>query len=100
MRRCLSPQAWKYRRRRGVNRAMQNAPFKFEPVDWFDFFKRHGWQTKDMRYFIDEAERLRRPFPGSPPLRLLMAASRLWLSPERRKVMSRFAGYALLERAA
>jgi methyltransferase (TIGR00027 family) len=95
----FSAEAQKYRRRRSIDRAMQNAPFKFAPGDWFDFFKRHGWQTKEIRYFTEEAERLGRPFPAPRRLRLLMAVSRLWLSPERQKVMSRFAGYALLERS-
>ncbi|HEV7446611.1 MAG TPA: SAM-dependent methyltransferase [Steroidobacteraceae bacterium] len=95
----FSAEAQKYRRRRGFTRAMQNAPFKFDPGDWFDFFKRHGWQTKDIRYFAEEAERLGRSFPGPLPLRLLMAASRRLLSPERQKAMGRFAGYALLERS-
>jgi len=55
--------------------------------------------SEDIRYFAEEAERLGRPFPGPLPLRLLMAASRRWLSPERQKAMGRFAGYALLERS-
>jgi len=96
----FSAEALEYRRRRGPVRAMQNAPFKFAPGVWFDFFKRHGWQMKDVRYFTEEAERLGRGFPASWGLRLLMAASRLWLSQERRKAMGRYAGYVLLERAA
>jgi methyltransferase (TIGR00027 family) len=94
----FSAEAQKYRQRKGIHRAMQNAPFKFAPGDWLDFFKRHGWQTKDIRYFTDEAERLGRPFPAPRPLRLLMVVARFWLSPERQKAMRRFAGYALLER--
>jgi methyltransferase (TIGR00027 family) len=95
----FSAEALEYRRRKGIARAMQNAPFKFAPGDWFDFFKRHGWQAKGIRYFTEEAQRLGRPFPAPRRLRLLMAVSRLWLSPERQKEMSRFAGYVLLERS-
>jgi hypothetical protein len=58
-----------------------------------------GWQAKGIRYFTEEAQRLGRPFPAPRRLRLLMAVSRLWLSPERQKEMSRFAGYVLLERS-
>jgi methyltransferase (TIGR00027 family) len=95
----FSAEAQKYRRRKGIARAMQNAPFKFAPGDWFDFFKRHGWQTKEIRYFTEEAERVGRPFPLPFRLRLLMAVSRLWLSTGRQQTMRRFAGYALLERS-
>jgi methyltransferase (TIGR00027 family) len=95
----FSAEALEYRRRKGIARAMQNAPFKFAPGDWFGFFKRHGWQAKDIRYFTEEAQRLGRSFPAPRRLRLLMAVSRLWLSRERQKAMSRFAGYALLERS-
>ena len=94
----FSLEAHKYRQRSRVNRAMQNAPFKFAPGDWLDFFKGHGWRMKDIRYYIDEAERVGRPFPAPRHLRLLMAAARLWLSSERRQAMRKFAGYALLER--
>ena len=96
----FSAEAQKYRSRRGVGHAMQNAPFKFAPGDWFGFFKRHGWQTKEIRYFTEEAERFGRPFPAPWPLRLLMALSRLWLPAGQQQVMRRFAGYALLERAS
>jgi len=95
----FSAEAQKYRQRGRINRAMQNAPFKFAPGDWLDFFKRHGWRMKDIRYFSDEAELLGRPFPAPGHLRLLMAVARLWLSPERQETMRRFAGYALLERS-
>ncbi|MFL6601219.1 MAG: class I SAM-dependent methyltransferase [Steroidobacteraceae bacterium] len=95
----FSAEAQKYRQRSRINRAMQNAPFKFAPDNWLDFFERHGWRLKDMRYFTEEAERLGRPFPAPRRMRLLMAVARLWLSPERQQAMRRFAGYALLERS-
>jgi methyltransferase (TIGR00027 family) len=95
----FSAAAQSYRQRRGISRAMQNAPFKFAPGDWLDFFKCRGWRMKEIRYFSDEAERLGRPFPAPRRMRLLMAVVRLWLSPERQRAMSRFAGYALLERS-
>jgi methyltransferase (TIGR00027 family) len=96
----FSAEAQKYRSRGGIGRAMQNAPFKFAPGDWFGFFKRRGWQTKEIRYFTEEAERLGRPFPAPWALRLLMALSRLWLPEQQRQAMRRFAGYALLERVS
>jgi methyltransferase (TIGR00027 family) len=95
----FSAESLKYRRRAHVNRAMQNAPFKFAPGDWFAFFREHCWEVRQIRYFPEEAQRLARPMPLPPHLRLLMRISRLWVSHERRDAFRRFGGYALLEPA-
>ena len=42
---------------------MQNAPFLFEPDDYFGFFCEHGWRAEDVRYLPEEAQKLSRPFP-------------------------------------
>ena len=42
---------------------MQNAPFKFNPEDWFLFFKNLGWKAKETRYLVEESEKLGRPIP-------------------------------------
>jgi methyltransferase (TIGR00027 family) len=93
----FSPEAMKYRKRKTVDRAMANAPFKFEPADWFVFFKQHGWQPKDVRYFSDEADRYRRPLPLPLYLRLLSTVSRYLMPAEKWNAMRRFAGYVMLE---
>jgi len=93
----FSPQAMKYRRRRRVDVAMANAPFKFEPADWFGFFKQHGWQPKEIRYFSDEAVRYRRPPPLPLHLRLLSTTSRLLMPAQKWRAVRRFAGYVMLE---
>ena len=80
-----------------MHKRMQNAPFKFEPDDWFAFFKAHGWQCKDMRYVAEEGERLKRPIQFPLHLRLLMAIRSLFISREKRAAFRKFAGYALLE---
>jgi methyltransferase (TIGR00027 family) len=72
-------------------RALGNAPFQFEPGDWFAFFSAQGWQVRELRAFADEARRVQRPFPlpawARPLLKLLMRGKK----PK--------AGYAILERA-
>ncbi|HEX4151761.1 MAG TPA: SAM-dependent methyltransferase [Steroidobacteraceae bacterium] len=93
----LSPQAVEFRRRRRVSRAMQNAPFKFAPGDWFAFFREHGWQVKEIRYYPEEGVRYSRPMPLAAMARLLLAVSRLWMTERRRGEFRRFGGYALLE---
>lgn len=95
----FTEQALRIRRRGRTGRSMQNAPFKFAPGDWFGFFRKYGWAVNRMRYFADEAERMRRPIPLSPYLRLLYIASRFWTSPAQWRERRRFAGYALLERS-
>ena len=92
----FSPQLLKMRRRQ-VGRKMQNAPFKFEPDDWFGFFEAHGWGCKEMRYLADEAERLRREMPLPLVAKAYLNLRQLFLQPERRESFRKFAGYALLE---
>jgi methyltransferase (TIGR00027 family) len=93
----FSPQAMKYRRRRGMDRMMRNAPFKFAPDDWFGFFRQHGWQAKEVRYLVDEGERLGRPIPLPWPLRVAARIGMLFMPKAKRDEMRRFAGYVLLE---
>jgi len=40
-------------------RFMRNAPFQFNPKDWFAFFGEHGWRASEIRCISDEAN----PFP-------------------------------------
>jgi methyltransferase (TIGR00027 family) len=85
-------------RRRWKTGMMRNAPFKFEPKDWFGFFRQHGWQQKEIHYFAEEGRRFRR-WPSTSLLRRLM-----WLvmgalaSRQRREAMRKSAGYVLLQR--
>jgi methyltransferase (TIGR00027 family) len=83
----LSARAVKFRRRKRISRAMQNAPFKFAPGDWFAFFLRHGWRVKEIRYYPEEAARYARPMPLPLAARLILSISRF----------RRFGGYAMLE---
>jgi methyltransferase (TIGR00027 family) len=91
------PDAMKYRERKGMGRAMQNAPFRFAPQDWFGFFREHGWRATQMRYLPEESERLRRPIPLPRLMKIGMRIGGLFLSRERRRVLREFMGYALLE---
>ena len=82
-----------------MGRAMQNAPFRFAPADWFGFYRERGWQCKQIRYLAEEAERLRRPIPL--PL-LLKSALKIWglfLPAQRMRALREFMGYTLLERS-
>jgi methyltransferase (TIGR00027 family) len=93
----FSQASMKYRRGSAMARGMRNAPFRFDPGDLFRFFREHGWQAREVRYFVEESEKLRRT-PAFPWY--LKLAWGLWsplLPRERRDALRRFAGYMLLE---
>jgi methyltransferase (TIGR00027 family) len=94
----FSPEVLAYRRRAGAD--MKQAPFKFQPPDWFGFFARHGWRSRETRYLPVEAARLGRRPPLPWPVRVLTTL--LWpvTPPARRKRMAEFSAYVLLEPAA
>jgi O-methyltransferase involved in polyketide biosynthesis len=60
---CFSSQSYRYFKNRKRMRRMKNAPFRFFPADWFDFFKRRGWVAKEERYYVEESIGLNRPIP-------------------------------------
>jgi len=72
---------------------MKNAPFQFNPPDWFAFYDQHGWKVEQMRYFVEESLRLGRRFP-TPWWSKLTA---LWAGPRKREAFRRLVGYAVLE---
>jgi len=84
-------------RPRLLGQKMRNAPFKFDPEDWFSFFAEHGWHCKEMRYMAEEARRLKRPFPLPPVAKMIWGLRSLFMSQRRREAFRKFAGYALLE---
>jgi methyltransferase (TIGR00027 family) len=87
---------WLNYHRRNMARTMRNAPFKFAPADWFAFFAAHGWKSADVRYLVEEAERLRRPVDMPLVMRLAWIVRALLSSKQKRAAMRRLAGYALL----
>jgi methyltransferase (TIGR00027 family) len=95
----VSPESIKYRKRTGVDRQMKEAPFKFEPPDWFAFFAEHGFRCREMRYLADEGLRHGRPPPFPFMARLLRTLLWPFTPPAKRQGFRTFAGYALLEPA-
>jgi methyltransferase (TIGR00027 family) len=93
----FSPEAAKYRRRKGMEQKMRNAPFRFEPGDWHAFFHQHGWRASQSRYLPEEGEKLGRPMPLPWPIKAVWGFWSLFLSAERREALRKFAGYVLLE---
>jgi methyltransferase (TIGR00027 family) len=92
----ISSETIAYRKRTRVDRHMRNAPFKFEPADWFGFFASHGFRQREIRYLaIEGANRGRRaPLPWR--VRLLMKLLRPFTPAEKRQRFARFSGYVVL----
>ena len=89
----FSPSSYEYRRRSGMTSALKNAPFLFEPKDYFGFFRQTGWVPQQERYLAEEAEKFHRPAPFPLPIRLLMMIGGLFASPEQRRATKRYTGY-------
>ena len=92
----FSPKVFKNRQRRMGHR-MRNAPFKFQPDDWFDFFKRHGWRCEEIRYLSEEANRLNRPMRLPLFIKLIWGIRSLFMSKGQRDAVRKLAGYAILQ---
>jgi methyltransferase (TIGR00027 family) len=91
----FSPEAIRYSQKMRA-RFMRNAPFQFEPKDWFGFFAGHGWRASEVRYIAEEAERLGRPIPLPFLFKAWFGLRSLFMSRARRAGMTKFAAYVLL----
>ena len=96
----FSPDAQRLRQMARTRKLMGNVRFQFEPKDWFGFFREHGWQPKELRFFLEESVKLRRRLP-LPFLTMLWWSLKAPFIPRaKREQLSRSAGYALMERAS
>jgi len=91
----MAPQVQRFRRRMSRTH-LRNAAFKFAPGDWFEFFGSRGWQSIDMRYYVEEANKLKRPIKLPLPYRLMMSVRWIFATREQRENFGKFAGFALL----
>jgi methyltransferase (TIGR00027 family) len=95
----FSPEAYQYRRRTKMDKAMQSAPFLFEPKNYFEFFVGLGWKPREIRYLAEEADGLKRPPSFSVTMKLFMRVVGMFMSRERRAAMKKYTGYVLFEPA-
>ncbi len=72
---------------------LKNAQLRFQPENWPEFFRAHGWRAAEMRYLPIEGERLGRPFP----MPWWFAPVHAVLPPRAREAIRRMMGYARLE---
>jgi O-methyltransferase involved in polyketide biosynthesis len=93
----FSPETMRRRQRWGRAKYFRNAPFRFDPADWFGFFGQHGWKAGEKRFLAEECVRLGRRIPLPALLLAWMKIRRRFLSPKRQDTMRKFAGYIVLE---
>jgi methyltransferase (TIGR00027 family) len=91
----FSPEVYRIRRRQEIKGPMRNARFRFEPQDYFGFFRGLGWHAQEIRYVVEEGERLRRPIPLSPLVKGWFLFTSLFIPRGRRQAMKQFAAYVL-----
>jgi methyltransferase (TIGR00027 family) len=95
----LSPEARRYRKRVEKKMNMENAPFRFDPIDYFGFFVAHGWNVKDVRYIPEEAQKLNRAPEIPVLLRWKMRFGRIFAAGRLKESFLKSVAYALLERS-
>ncbi len=71
---------------------MRNAPFVFNPADWYGFFAQQGWQQREVRYTFEESEKLGRQIPLPWIGKVLMR-----LFPKSQNELKNLMGYVVLE---
>jgi O-methyltransferase involved in polyketide biosynthesis len=74
---------------------LKNAPIRFQPENWQEFFHAHGWRVAEMRYLPIEGERLGRPLA----LPWWFVPVHAVLPRRAREAIRRMIGYARLEPA-
>ena len=90
----ISPRVTKYLQSKRRLKVMKNAPFKFAPKDWFEFFAHEGWKVYEPHYLADVSIRLGRPIPHPWWVGLLQ----LFTSKKQREEGRKFTGYFVMER--
>lgn len=77
-----------------LQNSLKDAPFKFNPENWLDFFVKRGWKTKEYILASEIALREWRPFPSPFPWNILASL----VPTEVKKAWSRANGYVLFSR--
>jgi O-methyltransferase involved in polyketide biosynthesis len=93
----IAPALHQYRRREVSKNSMKNAPFRFEPTDYFGFFRAHGWRPKEIRYIALEGDRLNRPLPLPVVAKMTSLLRGLFMSHDREEAKKKSAAYVLFE---
>lgn len=89
-----SAHVMKYLRSGKRRKQFANAPFLFDPGDWFAFFRSRGWREREVKYLALESQRLGRKIP----MPLFVRALHLVMPARVFAESAKYSAYVLLER--
>jgi len=95
----MSREAFERRKKTALTQKLKSAPFIFNPLDWFAFFRERGWRVAEMSYYADTARRHRRPIPLPFWPKLILKLTMPFTPAHQREGFRKSAGFALLEKA-
>jgi methyltransferase (TIGR00027 family) len=90
----LSKESYRYLNSSARSRKLRNAPFKFFPPDWLDFFAQNGWRPSEIRYHGEEGYKRNRQMP-MPRLAIIFKLLAPKSTYEKTKQMT---GFMMLEK--
>lgn len=74
---------------------MQNSPFKFNPNNWFEFYREHGWTLLETKYFGEQSLLWGRTPPTPGWIKSLPESQQL----VKKKEIERYLGYCFFQRS-
>lgn len=89
----FSAQMLKYVNTPKRKKQMRNAPFIFNPADWFGFFEKLGWKKTEIRYTAEVTEEVGRKVP----MPWFMEVVRLFVRVRMPEAYRRLNGYMIAE---
>jgi len=93
----ISRQVIAYRAGSAAGAQMQDAPFRFDPADYFGFFQQRGWKAQQIRYLWDQGAQLERPMHPAPAGTFWLKLLRPFVSQARRDAIRKSIGYVVFE---
>ena len=90
----LSPKSYRYLKDPKRMKVLKNAPFRFYPESWMNFFESRGWKLSQLQYYAEVSERLGRPTPMPYIFKLFeFVMGKQWVAP-----LKRMSGFIVWER--
>ena len=90
----FSPKVYRYLKDPKRMKVLKNAPFRFYPENWMNFFESRGWKLSQLQYYTEVSESLGRPTPMPYIFKLFeFVMGKRWAAP-----LKRMTGFMIWER--